>query len=68
MAPLRALDDFQADLPPRPQAPHPCRQGTRVGLIGPDTPQPRALVLQACQQAFRTGTVLHVRRRDRHGQ
>ena len=66
--PLRPLDHCQADLPPRPQAPHPRDEVSRVGLIGPQAPHTGALVRQARKQAFSPGAVLHVGRGDHHSQ
>ena len=68
VGPLRPLDNFQADLPPRPQAPHPRDEVSRVCLIGPHAPHTGELMLQAREQAFSPGAVLHVGRGDHHGQ
>ncbi len=65
---LRPFDHLKADLPPGPSRPQPGGEVACIGLIGPDTPQPGALVPHACEQAFGGHAVLPVGPRDDHGE
>ena len=66
-AALGASDNVQVHLAIATQRWHPCCQLTRIGPIGPNTPQAGALVAKQAQQALRPVTVLEARSSDQHG-
>jgi len=65
---LGPLDHLQTYGVIRPQRLDPCDQLAGIGLIGPDHPQTRELVPEACQHGFSPVTILHTRRGDDDGE
>src|SRR5215216_3292745 len=60
------LRNLQADRPLEPQRPDPVHQGTGIGSVGPDMPQPRKLVPEDRKYGLGAITVLHAGSRDDH--
>jgi hypothetical protein len=57
---LEPFHHLQADVPPRPQRPHPGDEITDVGLIRPDQSKPGKPVPEDFQELLRAIAVLHV--------
>jgi hypothetical protein len=65
---LGPLDDVQTYGPMPPQRPNPGDQWAGRGLIGPDEPQARTLVLEDGQEIFGAIAVLHTGGGEDHGE
>jgi hypothetical protein len=55
---IGAPRDLQADGPSWPQCPYPVYEGTGIGSVGPDMPQPRVLVAEGLQERLGSMPVL----------
>lgn len=65
---LKPFDHLEADFVPGPQSPHPRREVTSRGLIGPNQPEPGEPGPEDLQEGVSTLALLHVGARDDHRQ
>lgn len=71
MEPFQALepcDHREVDCAPGPQGPHPRREITGIGLIGPDQPEPGKSMPEHLQERVSALALLHIGGRDDHRQ